>query len=191
VDFFKAQRSACCLDGVLQCTESFENSQNIIPMFDYPIRDRTFGDNSEHIIKMPLERISTNSFFFDGISLGAESVRVIGNFMKDEPPDGNYRLKNNYYILNRHNYEPGKINPETGQGIVTAEYNVTAPLFITVHDTFGILGVGQKAIYNITSTFNEVFSQNYPDLFTQLLNAISTSAIVVNPQNADAEAALL
>jgi hypothetical protein len=64
VDFFKAQRSACCFDGVWQCTESFENSQNIIPTFDYPIRDRTFGDNSEHIIKIPLERISTNSFFW-------------------------------------------------------------------------------------------------------------------------------
>jgi hypothetical protein len=111
--------------------------------------------------------------------------------MKDDLSDGSFRLKNNYYILNRHNYEPGKTNPETGQGIVTAEINVTAPLFITVHDTFWILGVGQKAIYNTTSTFNEVFSNYYPQLFNQLLTALQAPPVVVNPQNQNAEPALL
>jgi hypothetical protein len=111
--------------------------------------------------------------------------------MKDEQSDGNFKLKNNYYILNRHNYEPGKTNPETGQGIVAAEINATAPLFITVHDTFWILGVGQKAIYNTTSTFNELFAQYYPQLFNQLLTALQAPPIVVNPQNPAAEAALL
>jgi hypothetical protein len=111
--------------------------------------------------------------------------------MKDELPDGKYRLKNKYCILNRHNYQPGKTNPETGQGIVAAEINITAPLFITVHDTFWILGVGQKAIYNTTMTFNEVFSQYYPDFFTQLLNALQAPSVVVNPQNQSAEAAHL
>jgi hypothetical protein len=68
VDHFKAQRSACILDGVWECTESFENSQTVIPTYEFPIRDRIFGDNTEHIIKTPLERVNANSFFFDGIS---------------------------------------------------------------------------------------------------------------------------
>jgi hypothetical protein len=111
--------------------------------------------------------------------------------MKDELSDGSFRLKNNYNILNRHNYEPNKTNPETGQGIVALEYNTTAPIFITVHDTFWIWGLNQKAIYNTTSTLNEVFQQHHPQLFAQLLNAIAQPAIAVNPQNADAEAALI
>jgi hypothetical protein len=75
--------------------------------------------------------------------------------------DGTIVLKNNYYIVNIHNYEPHKQNPELpAAGIVASQYNTTAPLFITVHDTFWILGVGQKPIYNTTSTFNEVFQQS-------------------------------
>jgi hypothetical protein len=160
VDHFKAQRSACLLDGVWKCTESYENSQNIIPSFDYPIRDRTFGDNSEHIIKIAVKRISANSFFFDGICIVNETVKVSGTFLKDHLADGSFCLKNNYHILNRYNLELGETNPETGQGILAPEYNTTAPIFITVHDTFWIMGVGQKAVYNTALTFNEVFQQN-------------------------------
>jgi hypothetical protein len=58
------QRSTCLLDGVWECIESYENSQSIIPTHEYAIRDRTFGKNSEHIIKIQLEIISKNSYSF-------------------------------------------------------------------------------------------------------------------------------
>jgi hypothetical protein len=120
-DFFKEERSTCILDGVWKCTESYENSQDIIPKYEYPIKDRTFGDNSEHKIKISLERVSANSFFFDGVSSVNETVRVVDCFLKEPLRDRSIVLKNNYYILNRHNYEPGKQNPEiTAAGIVAA-----------------------------------------------------------------------
>jgi hypothetical protein len=48
------------------------------------------------------------------MSILKKSVKISRNFL-DHLKDVGYNLKNNYYILNRHNLEPGKTNPETGQ----------------------------------------------------------------------------
>jgi hypothetical protein len=102
-----------------------------------------------------LEIASANSFFFDGVSSVNESVRVVDSF------------------LNRHNYKLGKQNPEIPAAyIVSPQYNTTSPIFITLHDTFLILSVGQKSIYSTASAFNEVFQYYYPQFFAQLLAAI-------------------
>jgi hypothetical protein len=100
-------------------------------------------------------------------------------------------LNNNCYILNGHNYQSGKTNPETRNGVVSAQYNQTTPIFITAHYTFWILGYEQKAVYTTASTFNEVFQQYYLNLFNQLLAAIYACPEVVSPLNTRAEPALL
>jgi hypothetical protein len=99
-------------------------------------------------------------------------------------------LKNNNYILNRHNLELGEVNRETGNSILTYQHNTNAPIFVTVYDTFWILSVGQKVIYNFSSTFSEVFQQHCPQLFAQLLQDIVVSQIPVTPLNANGEIGL-
>jgi hypothetical protein len=53
------------------------------------------------------------------------------------------------------------------------------------------MGVGQKAIYNTTSTFNEVFQQHHPTVFNQLLTAIASPETAVAPLNNAAQVAVM
>jgi hypothetical protein len=54
-----------------------------------------------------------------------------------------------------------------------------------------ILGVGQKQIFSIDSTFNEVFQQYYLQLFAQLLAAIASPPVGIAPLNNAAQTALI
>jgi hypothetical protein len=56
-----------------------------------------------------------------------------------------------------------------------------------VHNTFWILDYGQKAVYNTSSTFNEIFQAHYPQLSYQLLTTIASPPIPVAPLNINAE----
>jgi hypothetical protein len=111
VNFLKLQRDAVLLGGIFVCSESFENSQNIIPTVKYPIRDRTFGDNSEFIAILPLKRLRSNCFFFDGLNLENEAVRIQGRFLQ-QTINNNITPVNCYHVLNRHNHEHGFPDPE-------------------------------------------------------------------------------
>jgi hypothetical protein len=175
VDFFKLQRDAALLGGMFACSESFENSQNIVPTVKYPIHDRTFGDNSEFVSILPLERLSSNCFFFDGVNLENEAVRIQGRFLQ-QTLNNIITPVNCYHVLNRHNHEPGFPDPENPavQANEVPQYNVTPPILITCHDTFWIFSVGKRAEYIVDETFNECFQKRFPELYAQLVKTLRT-----------------
>jgi hypothetical protein len=96
--FLRSQLEAMGLDTILQATESLEQSY-ISPPYLPPTRDRSISDNTDFVFVLPVERLSANAFFFDGLDGGAdtENVTITGTFITDK--DGN--KVDNYTFLNR------------------------------------------------------------------------------------------
>jgi hypothetical protein len=154
-EFFKLQLELMLLDSFMPCTESLENSYVSIPTWEYPVRDRSKGDNTDFVLTIPCERSNANAFFFDGVNSKNETITLKANIKQY-----NSTPINTYYILNRNQHAP------TGQQ--DTEYNKTAPMLCLVSDTFFIFNTGRKATYETTKTWNEAFATYFPQLFSQL-----------------------
>jgi hypothetical protein len=157
--FLRSQLEAMGLDSILQCTESVERAIVEPPSYLAPTRDRSIADNSDFVMVVPVERESSNAFFFDGLDSGAntENVTVSGKFITDV---NNHRI-DNYANLNRN---------DTTE-ITDASYNRAPPILCLVNDTFWLFTShnGGTAEYNTKETWNELFSKRFPQLYGRLI----------------------
>jgi hypothetical protein len=145
------------LDTILQCTESLEQSYISPPYHIKPTRDRSRSDNTDFVFVIPVERLSANAFFFDGLDSGAnsENITLKGSFITVDS-----HKMDIYGLLNRNNE------------IMTSElYNRTPPLICLVWDTFFLFSSQNRGSveYNTKETWNELFSKRYPDIYQRLL----------------------
>jgi hypothetical protein len=170
-EFFRLQLEAANLDSVLPCTESFENSYTTIPTYNYPIRDRSRGDDTDFAFVLPTERGSANAFFFDGVSSRNETISLKATPLTVDE-NGQQKFVNTYYVLNRNQEQP---QTPTGNGNETYpyKYNTTAPIIALVSDSFFIIQAGKIAIYESGRTWNEIFQEKFPQLYEQLYNQIT------------------
>jgi hypothetical protein len=123
--FLLSQLGDMGLDTILQATESLEQSYISPPSYQFPTRDRSVRDNTDFVFVIPVERLSANAFFFDGLDSGAdtENVTITGTFITDK--DGN--KVDNYTFLNRND----------NRVVSSSEsYNRTPPIMCLVNDTF-------------------------------------------------------
>jgi hypothetical protein len=155
------------LDSILACTESYESSFTSIPTYKYPVRDRSKSDNTDFVVSIPTERSNANAFFFDGVFSRNETITLRGNLLSLTNVDGEQRVVDTYYILNRNADQP------TGQE--NTIYNKTAPILCLVSDSFFMFATDRKAVYETTLTWNETFSKNYPDIYQKLVAAVVRS----------------
>jgi hypothetical protein len=74
------------LDTILQATESLEQSCISPPSYQFSIRDSSVRDNTDFVFIIPVERLSANAFFFDGLDSRAdtENVTITGTFITDK-----------------------------------------------------------------------------------------------------------
>jgi hypothetical protein len=123
--FLRSQLEAMGLDTILQATESLEQSYISPPSYRHPTRDRSISDNTDFVFVLPVERLSANAFFFDGLDSGAdtENITITGTFITDK--DGN--KVDNYTFLNRND----------NQIVSNDSYNRTPPIMCLVSDIFG------------------------------------------------------
>jgi hypothetical protein len=140
------------LDEILQCTEVFEDSIIVPPQTKAPFRYRSKKDDSSFLFDVPTERKSANAFFFDGVNSPHETVTLTAGPIVSE---GEQDI---YLYTNRHN------NPRT-----PAKRNLTPPLINLLSDTFWLFSSGKQVIYETSKTWNEVFKDNYPTLYSMLL----------------------
>jgi hypothetical protein len=131
------------LDTILQATESLEQSYISPPSYQFPTRD----------FVIPVERLSVNAFFSDGLDSGAdtENVTITGIFVIDK--DGN--KVDNYTFLNRNDNR-----------VVSGSesYNRTPPIMCLVADTFWLFTSVNDGIveYNTKEIWDELFKKRYP-----------------------------
>jgi hypothetical protein len=125
--FLRSQLEAMGLDIILQVTELLEQSYISPPSYRHPTRDRSISDNTDFVFVLPVERLSANAFFFDGLDSGedTEKVTITGTFITDK--DGN--KLDNYMFLNRND----------NQTVSNDSYNRTSPIICFVSDSFGYL----------------------------------------------------
>jgi hypothetical protein len=164
-EFLRYSIESANLDGVLQCTEAFENSIVVPPQTKAPFRDRSKNDNSSFQFIVPVERKSANAFFFDGVNNPAETITLTANPIVSE---GDQDI---YLYNHRHN------QPNTGKK------NGTPPMICLVSDTFWLFSTsGKKCIYEISKTWNQVFKDNFPQLYGVLLQqAKKQDPLLYNP----------
>jgi hypothetical protein len=126
------------LDTILQATESLEQSYISPPSYLPPTRDHSIYDNTDFVFVFPVERLSANAFFFDGLDSGADTqnVTITGTFVVDK--DGN--KVDNYTFLNRND----------NRVVSNESYNRTPPIMCLVTDTFGYLLHIMVEQWNIT-----------------------------------------
>jgi hypothetical protein len=136
--FLRSQLEAMGLDTILQATESLEQSYISPPSYQYPTRDRSISDNTDFVFVLPVERESTNAFFFDGLDSGAdtENVTITGTFITDK--DGN--KVDNYAFLNRND----------NRVVSNDSYNRTPPIMCLVTDTFWLFTSQNGGLLNTT-----------------------------------------
>jgi hypothetical protein len=149
------------LDTILQATESLEQSYIYPPSYQFPTRDRSVSDNTDFVFVIPVERLSANAFFFDGLDSGAdtENVTITGTFITDK--DGN--KVDNCTFLNRNDNR-----------VVSGSesYSRTPPIMCFVTDTFWLFTLhnGGSVEYNTKETWDELFKKRYPSIYQRLLN---------------------
>jgi hypothetical protein len=163
--FLRSQLEAMGLDTILQCTESLEQSYISPPYHIKPTRDRSRSDNIDFVFVIPVERLSANTFFFDGLDSGAntENITLKGNFIT---VDG-HKI-DIYVLLNRNN-----------ESMTSELYNRTPPVICLVSDTFFLFSSqnGGSVEYNTKETWNELFSKRYPEIYQRLMNAYTSQYI--------------
>jgi hypothetical protein len=170
---------AAGLDTIFTCTESFENSYCEIEGFIYPVKGATYGDDTDFMFMLPLERGSATPFYFDGFKgTGTDTVQINGSFIQSVNPLTNNELDrvsiNNYRILNRYNRKPGETDPDsTANTIMPTLYNNTAPLILIITDTFWVFQVGQRPKYYTSREWMDIFKNDYPEKFAQLRKMVS------------------
>jgi hypothetical protein len=119
------------------------------------------SDNTDFVFVIPVERLSANAFFFDGLDSGAdtENVTITGTFITDK--DGN--KVDNYTFLNRNDNR-----------VVSGSesYNRTPPIMCLITDTFWLFTLhnGGSVEYNTKETWDELFKKRYPSVYQRLLN---------------------
>jgi hypothetical protein len=91
------------LDTILQSTESLEQSYTSPQTYLRPTKDRSFNDNTDFVFVIPVERVSANVLFFNGLDSGAdtETATISGKFISDA--DG-HKI-NTYLLMNRNDSE--------------------------------------------------------------------------------------
>jgi hypothetical protein len=182
-EFLRLQLQAAGLDTIFTCTESFENSYSEIEGFVYPVRGITYGDNTDFMYMIPLERENATPFTFDGYKgSGSESIRITGQFIQQINPlqPENTSIYNkvqidNYAILNRYDKEPGKTDPDnpTSQFTVPVKPNTCYPFVLIVTDSFWVFQVNQMPKYYCTGReWSEILQSDYNAKFNQLVDKI-------------------
>jgi hypothetical protein len=109
------------------------------------------------VFVIPVERLSANAFFFDGLDSGpnTENITLKGNFIT---------VENNkvdlYGLLNRNN-----------EVLQDEHHNRTPPLICLVSDTFFLFTSqnGGTVEYNTKESWNELFSKRYPEIYERLM----------------------
>jgi hypothetical protein len=159
--FLRSKLEAIGLDTILQATESLEQSYISPPSYQFPTRDKSVRDNTDFVFVIPVERLSANAFFFDGLDSGAdtENVTITGTFITDK--DGN--KIDNYTFLNRND------NRVVSR---SESYNRTPPIMRFVTDTFWLFTShnGGSVEYNTKETWDELFKKRYLSIYQRLLN---------------------
>jgi hypothetical protein len=111
------------------------------------------------VFVIPVKKLNTNAFFFDGLDNGAnsENITLKGNFIMIE----NHKM-DMYGLLNRNN-----------ETVTNEHYNRTPPLICLVSDTFFLFlsQNGGSVEYNTKETWNELFSKRYPEIYDRLMSA--------------------
>jgi hypothetical protein len=163
--FLRSQLESMSLDTILQCTESLEQSYVSPPYHIKPTRDPSRSDNTDFVFVIPVERLSANAFFFDGLDSGpnTENITLKGNFITVD--NQNVDL---YGMLNRNNVS-----------LSNELYNRTPPLICLVSDTFFLFSSqnGGSVEYNTRETWNELFSKRYPEIYERLMRAYTLQYI--------------
>jgi hypothetical protein len=174
-EFLKYSLEAAGLDTIFTCTESFENSISEIDGFTYPIRGATYGDNTDFIFMVPLERSSASPFYFDGYNgSGTDTVKLTGVFLsqRDPRPDISSSLSvpvNNYSILNRYEKEPGQPDPNNPSYTYQTKINNTFPMVLIISNSYWVFQVGkQPKYYSNNRTWMDILETDYNPKFQQL-----------------------
>jgi hypothetical protein len=178
--FLRLMLQAANLDTIFTCTESFENSYSEIEGFVYPIKGVTYGDNTDFMFMVPLERGSATPFYYDGFKSnnGTDTVKISGVFLQQiNPfvPDSTYNKVdvNNYAILNRYDKEPNKPDPDNTNFTVPTKYNNTAPNILIITDSFWVFQIGKLPKYYCNGReFMDILQSDYPAKFSQLVGTI-------------------
>jgi hypothetical protein len=114
------------------------------------------------VFVIPVERLSANAFFFDGLDSGAnsENITLKGNFVTVD----NHKM-DMYGLLNRNN-----------EAVTNEHYNRTPPLICLVSDTFFLFSSqnGSSVEYDTKETWNELFSKRYPEIYDKLMSAYTS-----------------
>jgi hypothetical protein len=112
---------------------------------------------------IPVERVSANALFFNGLDSGedTETATISGKFISDA--DGH--KMNTYFLMNCSDSE-----------ITNDSYNKALPLLYLMTNTFLLFTSmnGGSVEYNIKETWNELFSKRFPELFRGLMTAYSS-----------------
>ncbi|GHU20153.1 hypothetical protein FACS189472_11010 [Alphaproteobacteria bacterium] len=153
------------LDTVLQCTEAFENSIIVPPQTQKYFRDRSKNDNTQFQYIIPLERQSANAFFFVGVNSPSETITLQGT------PIVPNQEEDIYLWHHRHN------QPKEEQ-----KRNQCPPQICLTSDSFRLFSSDKHAVYETTKSWNQVFKDNYPALYDNLLRQAQVrDPLLINP----------
>jgi hypothetical protein len=192
-EFLRLMLQAASLDTIFTCTESFENSYTQIEGFVYPVKGATYGDNTDFMFMVPLERGSATPFYFDGYkgTGGQDTVTISGTFITQINPlvttasvagsDYNKVNIDNYYVLNRFNKIPNNPNPDNTALTVPFMINSQAPYILIIVDSFWVFQVGKQPKYYCSGRewsdiLQSDYNAKYQQLNTQIANLLRSAA---------------
>ncbi|GHU21078.1 hypothetical protein FACS189472_13460 [Alphaproteobacteria bacterium] len=163
-EFYRLMLESCNLDSIISPCESFENSylRKVCPY--RPFRQRCKGDDTDFVMLFNLQRQSCNAFYSDPVKARNETISLTGH--PSSPNDENLDKKGGdpYYYLDAENHKKNEVNK-------------TAPILCIVSDTFWMFRVGERAVYDTTSTWNETLAKHYPEIFQRLAGAAQAQVI--------------
>jgi hypothetical protein len=164
-EHLKSNLDAMALNGFFYPPQEIENSYTYLPSYQYPTKGNVPEDNTSYAWWTLLDRPSSTAFFSSGISGNNLPVKLTASYIQiTDPNKSSPDVVDNLYILNRHDNDPSK-TPQITNG--------NTPFFITVSYSFWIFRVDKPPLYIFDKPWNDIFSELYPNIYTQQLNVIS------------------
>jgi hypothetical protein len=146
LEHYRTTQESCCLDNILQPTESFENSFRRPAQNTPPFKNRCVSDDGSYFLNRQLQRSSASATWFDGFDAREQTVNFRGGPIAQGARD-------NYYNLDRDNEQTGRKN--------------TPPPFLEIiSDSFWCFTT-DKCEYITDKTWNEVYSENFPKNYAE------------------------